>query len=340
LLPSLALIDDIEVAGPGQVRALMMVGANPSLSSTGSGPRYDAALQKLELFFALDLYVNESNRFAHYVLPVTGMYEREDVPLISINNMLRPSLFATAPVIEPVGEAREEWEVFYDIGRRMGYGDAFATTPRDIIDQVIRSSSVGDRFGENPAGVTFQTLIDQYPNGYPVAEELPTGVMKAMLATPDKRINLAPDELLSELARLHEDALADDSRYPLRLVGLREALSHNTWMHNAPGLMTTSREHYARVNPGDAAARGITEGTQVRIHSPHGEVEIKAHLTAEMSPGNVALPHGWGHKGGWQRANSVGGANSNRLASDDPADCERIAGMSVLNGIPIELTAV
>ncbi|MET0988856.1 MAG: molybdopterin-dependent oxidoreductase, partial [Steroidobacteraceae bacterium] len=241
LLPSLALINDIDIAGAGQVRALMMVGGNPSLTSTGSGPKLDAALQKLDLFFSLDLYVNETNRYAHYVLPVTGMFEREDVPLLTFNTMLRPSLFATAPVIDRVGEAREEWEVFYEIGRRMGYGEAFSMTPRDIVDQVIRQSSVGDRFGENPAGVCFQKLLDEHPNGYGVFSELPTGVLEAMIATPDKRINLASDELLSELKRLHHDRSADNHDYPLRLIGLRETLSHNTWMHNAGSLMPRSR---------------------------------------------------------------------------------------------------
>ena len=63
-------------------------------------------------------------------------------------------------------------------------------------------------------------------------------------------------------------------------------------------------------------------------------------LTDEMTPGTVALPHGWGHRGGWQLANRHGGANVNLLAGSGAGDLERLAGMAHLNGIPVRLEAV
>ena len=48
-----------------------------------------------------------------------------------------------------------------------------------------------------------------------------------------------------------------------------------------------------------------------------------------MTPGTVALPHGWGHRGGWKLANEAGGANSNLLAPSDPEDLEPLAGMAL-----------
>ena len=60
-------------------------------------------------------------------------------------------------------------------------------------------------------------------------------------------------------------------------------------------------------------------------------------VTDEMTPGTVALPHGWGHKGGWQLANEAGGVNVNLLAPSDPDDLERLAGMAFLNGIPVRV---
>jgi formate dehydrogenase len=59
-----------------------------------------------------------------------------------------------------------------------------------------------------------------------------------------------------------------------------------------------------------------------------------------MTPGVVALPHGWGHKGGWNVANEAGGVNVNLLASSDPDDLEPLAGMAFLNGIPVRLEPV
>ena len=54
----------------------------------------------------------------------------------------------------------------------------------------------------------------------------------------------------------------------------------------------------------------------------------------------MAVPHGWGHRGGWKLANAAGGVNVNALASSDPDDLERLAGMAHLNGIPIRLERV
>ena len=63
-------------------------------------------------------------------------------------------------------------------------------------------------------------------------------------------------------------------------------------------------------------------------------------VTDEMTPGTVALPHGWGHRGGWQLANRYAGVNVNDLTSSDVEDIEPLAGMAFLNGIPVRVEAV
>ena len=85
----------------------------------------------------------------------------------------------------------------------------------------------------------------------------------------------------------------------------------------------------------------IQNGARCRITSAHGSIEIPATLTDEVKRGTVAVPHGWGHDaGGWRLAAQAGGANVNLLASSDPDDLERLAGMAHLNGIPVRLDAV
>jgi formate dehydrogenase len=59
-----------------------------------------------------------------------------------------------------------------------------------------------------------------------------------------------------------------------------------------------------------------------------------------MTPGTVALPHGWGHKGGWRLANENAGVNYNLLTSAEPEDLEPLAGMTFLNGIAVRLEPV
>ena len=83
---------------------------------------------------------------------------------------------------------------------------------------------------------------------------------------------------------------------------------------------------------------GREDGEPARITSPHGSIEIPAKVTDEMTRGTIAVPHGWGHRGGgWSTANAAGGANVNLLASSDPEDLEALAGMAFFNGIPVRL---
>jgi len=117
--------------------------------------------------------------------------------------------------------------------------------------------------------------------------------------------------------------------------------SHNSWMHNAPLLMRGGRSQSLRLHPRDAEALGIEDGARVRVVSRSGAVQVAVTLTDEMTPGTVALPHGWGHQGGgWQLANRHGGVNVNLLASADPEDLEPLAGMTFLNGIAVRLEPV
>jgi formate dehydrogenase len=111
-------------------------------------------------------------------------------------------------------------------------------------------------------------------------------------------------------------------------------------MHNAPLLMRGGRTHALRMNPDDARDAGIADGDPARISSESGAVEAPVKVTDEMTRGTVALPHGWGHKGGWKLANEAGGVNVNLLASSGADALERLAGMAHLNGIPVRVEAV
>ena len=347
MLPSQALAADITTPGEGQIRAMLVMGANPVISS-GAGADIEAALGQLDLLFSIDLYINETNRHADYILPVPTFYERPDLPVLALSMMLRPTVFASEAVIERVGDTREDWEILDELARRMGLGGAYSfapmrwlaklgirPTPRFLTDVAIRTSSIGDFFGLRRSGLSWNKLVNRHPHGVALRSEVPTGQFKKLIRTPTKRIPLAPPELTSELARLRTTSAPID--YPLRAHGMRETRSHNTWMHNSPLLMPPTRRYRALVNPKDVADIGASNGDEVVIASATGSARVAITITEDIAAGNVALPHGWGHAGGWQRANDAGGVNSNAIASSEPKDIEPLAGMSVLNGIPVRI---
>jgi len=105
-------------------------------------------------------------------------------------------------------------------------------------------------------------------------------------------------------------------------------------------LMRGGRTHALRIHPEDATRAGLEDGERARVTSEAGALEVPIKVTDEMTPGTVALPHGWGHRGGWRLANQTRGVNVNQLAPSDPESLERLAGMAHLTGIPVKVEAL
>jgi formate dehydrogenase len=351
VLPSTSLSSDISVPGPERVRALIGVACNPVLTSGGGGAPLEAALEQLDLHVSLDLYVNETNKHAHYVLPVHGFYERDDIPTLGLGLMLRPSFWATEAVISPRGDSRSEWWILDEIVRRQGFGGAYPAavlrtlakvgirpTARQLFDFLLRTSSVGDWFGLRRNGLSFNKLVKRYPNGYRARDSVPITSPRDSLTTKDRKIHFDFPEYGAEIARFSQ--CFSDAAFPLRMIGMREVRSHNSWMHNVEKLMPDSRKHAALIHPIDAAAASLKNGDRAVLTSRAGSIEVAMQLSDDMTPGNIAVPYAWGHSGGWKRANRAGGAWSNQLASSEPGHLEALAGMTVLSGIPISIKAV
>ena len=332
-----------------QLRALFVSAGNPVLS-VPDGEALERALGKLDLLVSLDLYVNETGRHADYILPTTTFYEREDLPVALMPFFPIPFAQVTEAVVEPPGEARQEWEIIDDVARRIGTAPysvpalrlaakaGVRMTPKRLADLLLRTGPRGDLFGARRGGLSWAKLRAN-PHGMVLADHVDTGVLSGKVRHRGGRVQLAPGEIVEELERL-QAAAAGDPDYPLLLIGLRELRSHNSWMHNSPLLMRGGREHALRIHPDDAEAHGLEDGDEARLESRRGSVVVPVTVTDEMTPGTLALPHGWGHRGGWKLANEHAGVNFNLLASGEPEDLERLAGMAHLNGIPVRVEPV
>ena len=113
-LPMTCLAEEIETAGPGQIRALFTVATNPVLSSP-NGPRLSAALEQLDFIVSLDIYLNETTRHADVILP--GLSPLEDLhydvafPQLSWRNHARYS----PPVLPRPDGQPDEWQTLLKI---------------------------------------------------------------------------------------------------------------------------------------------------------------------------------------------------------------------------------
>jgi len=297
-LPAALLPREIETPGSRQVRALFVSAGNPVLS-VPDGDALERALGELDLHVALDFYVNETNKHADYVLPTTTFYEREDVPVALMSFYTTPFIQVTEPVVEPAGEARQEWEIIDQVSRRVGVAPysvgllrqaarlGVRPSPRALVDLLLRTGPKGDLFGLRPAGLSFAKLRDKHPHGLVLEDYVRTRVLPKKVRHRDHRVALQPRQIAGELSRL-ASANGESPGFPLRLIGMRELRSHNSWMHNSPLLMRGGREHSLRIHPDDAAEHGLEDGAGARLESKSGSLVVGVKVTDEMTPGTVA----------------------------------------------------
>lgn len=336
-LPCVIMPDEILEPGPGQVKAMITVSGNPVLSAPG-GAKLERALAALELHVSLDLFVNETNRYADYILPTTTFLERDDMPVRCFSRMLKPFTQYAGAVIAPLGETREEGEIFRDLaGRLDALGDDPPASPiaagRDTVEHLIRSGPFGDARGER--GLTFEKL-HAAPHGIMLDEVPPEQRWRNKIYHEDGRILLWNELIASEFARLDRSPPAAEG---LRLFGRRDLKSINSWMHNVERLVAGQRPALL-IHPDDAAPRGLAAGAWADVSNRFGTIRVPVEVTDEVRPGSVCYPHGWGHHGGWRRANAAGGANVNVLSPTDPAEIDWVSGSSLMDGIDVEVAAV
>ena len=242
-IPVVCLAEEIETPGQDQVRALITIAGNPALS-TPNGERLTRALAQLDFMVSLDIYLNETTRHAHVILPGLSPLEQSHFPTgftqLSVRNFARYSR-PTFPM--PAGQ-RPEWQILLQLaGIVAGQGpdadiaalDDLVLTqqlektlssehspahgrdpelvraalsgrrgPERLLDLMLRSGPYGDGFGARD-GLTLAQL-EQSDHAIDLGPLAPR--MPEVLRTPSGKIELAPEAIVADLGRL-ETRLAE-----------------------------------------------------------------------------------------------------------------------------------
>jgi anaerobic selenocysteine-containing dehydrogenase len=314
---------------------------------------------------SVDIYVNETTRHADVILPAPSPLQRSHYDLALLSFAVRNVANYSPPVLEPDPGVPAEWETLLRLaGVASGQGpDAdVAAIDRFVALEAARRqaadshSPVHGRDSEELVAeleprVGPERILDLQlrcgPYGLTLAdlEAAPHGVdlgpleprIPEVLRTPSGKIELAPEALVADVARLHE-ALAEPVNGAMVLIGRRDLRSNNSWMHNLPMLVKGKARCTALVHPIDADRLGLIDGEPARVTSRAGEVVIPVEVTEEVMPGVVSIPHGWGHDLPGMAlgvASDHAGTNTNVLA--DELVVEPLSGTAVLNGIPVKL---
>lgn len=331
-LPVAALAEEIETAGDGQIRGMLTVAGNPVLS-TPRGDRLDRALAGLDFMVCIDIYLNETTRHADLILPPASALSTDNYDMVFNAFAVRRVTRLSAAVAERGPEERSDWEIFN------GLASALAAAadktyrpmpePRAMIAGMLQS---GD------SGIDLQTLLD-HPHGIDLGPLEPC--LKGLINHPDGKIQCAPPLLIEALHSYRGDS--EDDPLALRLIGKREVRDNNSWMHNLPRLRKGGPRHALRMHPQDLAKRQLSTGDWVQIKSAVGRVRTQVEESAELLPGVVCLPHGYGHQASGTAQDLAcrePGVSYNDLS--DPSQLDLPTGNAALNGLRVwvEATAV
>lgn len=366
-VPVSCLHEEISTPGKGQIKALFTVAGNPVLSSP-EGDRLDAALPGLDAMISVDLWINETTRHADVIFPGFSALESPHHDDMLWMFAVRSHAKFSPPVFEHEDPDRPgEWEIlirlagaclgtpmadfdvaaiddgFFDV-LAMAHGvDGAAARehydeggPMRLLDLQIRSGPFGDRYGENPDGLTL-AKVQASPDGIDLGPMRPR--LAEVLDTESGKLVLAPPYITADLARLEERL--DRPRPELLLVNRRHLRSNNSWLHNVPALMKGGNRCTLVMHPDDAAQRGLTDGDLVSVTSEAGSIEIELEIDDGIMTGVVSTPHGWGHDRSGARlgvAATRPGVNTNALSPGHLVDA--LSGNAMVDGFEVTVAAL
>lgn len=334
-LPVSALAEEMLTEGEGQIRALVTVAGNPVLS-TPNGRQLEQALDGLEFMVSVDLYINETTRYADLILPSTSALENDHYDttfnMFAVRNVSR---FNRAILPKPDG-ALHDWEIFVGLAKAFAAHTGVALKPTLPPAQMIDFGLRAGVYGDTSSHQLSVAMLAEHPHGVDLGPLTPN--LAARLKTANGRVQAAPAVILADLARFTAQPLppADE----LLLIGRRHVRSNNSWMHNYHRLVKGKPRHQLLMHPEDLARRQLSDGQRVKVSSRIGMIEVDVAASLDMMPGVVSLPHGWGHgRPGVQMtiASRQPGASANDLT--DERQLDELSGNAALNGVPVHVAA-
>jgi len=267
--PGLTLTEILEAAYQGQIKALYLVGENPMLSEPYA-KHAEEALMKLDFLVVQDVFMSETARLAHVVLPAASFAEEDGTFTNTERRVQR-----VRKAIAPIGNSKPDWWITCQIGQRMGGKGFDFAHPSQIMDEI---ASVTPSYG----GISYRRLEEDGGLSWPCpTQEHPgTPILHTQWFTRGKG-RFIPLEYKPP------KELPDDD-YPLVLTTERSLFHFHTgtMTRKVVGLNIFLGEGMVEINPEDASALGITDGEMVNVISRRGEVVARARVT-EVSPVGV-----------------------------------------------------
>ena len=252
--PGASLVEMLDLAGKGRLKAMFIVGENP-VGTLPPAARSREALAALDLLVVQELFPTETSELAHVVLPASSYAEKNGTFTNSEGHVQ-----AVRQAIEPLGESRPDWEIESALSILLGYpleyGDA-----REILKE-----------------------IREVIPGYGLLGPAPTPPQ----VNPAELRRYLTEDYAHDLSARYRLTAASQSGMPM-VFG--QSLFHSGKLsRKAKGLLEVQDNGTLRMNPLDAARLGIEEGEVVRLSNTQGQATAKVMIKARVPAGMVWFP--------------------------------------------------
>jgi len=296
------------------VQLLFVYNCNPAATVPDQG-RVLRGLEREDLFTVVfEQVMTDTALYADVVLPATTFLEGYDFAKAygPIN------LDLGRPVVDAVGEARSNADVFGELCSRLGLLDESEPSGEldlmvHVIDQLPAPIGADLRAGSLPAppfGIAPVQFVDVFPN------------------TPDRKVDLFPAALDASapmgLYGFQPDPATE--KYPLALISPASDRTISSTLGELPRPDVKLLMH-----PADASARGLADNDLVRMFNDLGEVHCTLSVAPSIRPGTISLP-----KGIWRR-NTRNNTTGTALVPDSLTD---LGGGACFNDARVQVTSL
>ncbi|MDP2719539.1 MAG: molybdopterin-dependent oxidoreductase [Dehalococcoidia bacterium] len=317
---AMLLPDTILSGKPYPVKAMVVTASNPLVTWPDS-TRVRQALEKLDFLVVMDMFMTETAKLAHIVLPAASFAER-----LNIVDMFRispglPYVMLRQPAVK-ITDCRSDMDFWLELAHRMGYREHF---PWESLEEVFD-------YMLEPAELSVESL-KKHPAGLYYGKTRTRDYEKKGFHTPSGKIELYSDTLLGmghEPLPLHREdprqapGAAGGGNFPLLLTtGARNLAYLHSQFHAVPRLRKLAPEAVAEVNSETAARFGLADGEECLLETVKGSIKVRIKAGGGIIPGVVQMSHGWPE------------ANVNLLTSLEPAD--PVTGNPALKVLPCRL---
>jgi anaerobic selenocysteine-containing dehydrogenase len=283
-----APVPDAILSGePYPVKAVIVHGSNPMMTWPDTS-KVKQAFSELDLLVVSDLFMTETAKLADIFLPTTTIWEGEALKDYAFVGM--PLVILAHKVVEPLGECQENWQIWAELGKRMGYAEYF---PWQSTDELLANLL-------EPSGYTLnqlKTTLGGIVYGNPIGGQK---YLEKGLSSPSGKVELYSqlmekygyEPLPAFIEPLKGDGQAKD--YPLILIsGTRVHAFTHSRHRNVARLKKLIPYPTVEINTATARKLGISDGDEVTVESPQGSISLKARLSDDIHPRVISITHGW-----------------------------------------------